>query len=109
MAPRGGLMLGLGRSVREGRPAFWEQLRIEAVDGVLTYVATPKGQATTAFALAELGPHTVTFANPEHDFPQRITYRREGEVLTATIEGVRQGEPASASFTFERAADWPGR
>ena len=50
-APRGGLMLGLHRDLRPGRRPFFEQLRIEAQDKGIVYVASPSGQATTAFRL----------------------------------------------------------
>ena len=38
-----------------------------------------------AFALAEHGAAHATFENAAHDYPQRITYARDGETLTATI------------------------
>jgi hypothetical protein len=32
------------------------------------------------------------FANPQHDFPQRILYWRDGDALCAAVEGALQGE-----------------
>jgi hypothetical protein len=88
MRPAGGVMMGMSRTLRPGRTPEAEFIRIEAdSDGGIAYHAFPKGQAPTRFPLVENGPNFAVFANPEHDFPQKITYRRQGEILTATIEG----------------------
>lgn len=88
-APRGGVLLGLHRDVRlEGNELLgFEYLRI-VVDGegVPSYVASPGGGSSTSFSLAELEERRVVFENLEHDFPQRVVYRREGDVLLARVE-----------------------
>lgn len=81
---RGGLMLGANRTVREGDAVAFEFMRIQAADA-LRYCAQPGGGAAVCFELAEHGAGHVAFENPEHDFPHRIAYRREGDRLTATI------------------------
>jgi hypothetical protein len=82
MAPGGGLMLGLNRSVpRSGRAAF-EYLRIEESPQGLALLASPGGRAPTAFPLADFGADFVEFANPEHDFPQHLRYERSGDRLS---------------------------
>lgn len=90
---RGGVMLGM--SVTFGTQAFgWEQVRIETtLDGAtMQYVARPRGaEADTAFRLARAGPNEAVFENPAHDYPQRIVYRREGDVLTARTEDMAGG------------------
>jgi len=49
------------------------------------------------------------FANPEHGFPSRIVYRREGDELLARIEGTLRDKPAGEEWRFARgtAADCP--
>lgn len=73
-APRGGVMLGVHRDARPGRPASWEFLRIQEEAGGLVYYASPGGVAPTPFALVEVGERRAVFANPGHDFPKRIVY-----------------------------------
>jgi hypothetical protein len=90
--PAGGTMIGAGRTVGGGTTKFFEFLRIVEKDGTLVYVAMPKGSSTTEFAMSKLGASSVTFSNPKHDFPQHITYRRDGAKLCAKVEGT--GEPA---------------
>ncbi|QTC87392.1 DUF6265 family protein [Brevundimonas pondensis] len=101
--PRAGLLVGHTVTVRNGRSGF-EFARIAPLqDGVLAYVAQPGGAAPTPFRLIESGPQRVVFANPANDFPHRILYQREGDVLTARIEGADDDETRSAEWTFNKA------
>ena len=43
----------------------------------------------------------ASFVAPEHDFPKRITYAREGDTLVARVEGA-PGGPAK-EWRFARA------
>lgn len=88
MHPAGGIILGMSRTVRPGKAPQVEFIRIGPDgEGRLAYHAHPMGQAPASFALVESAPGLAVFANPLHDFPQKITYRRAGDSLTATIEG----------------------
>lgn len=80
-----GLYFGWNVASQDGAVRFFEQLRIEDFGGADGYYAYPKGVGPTRFALVERGASWATFANPAHDFPQRIVYARDGEGLTATV------------------------
>jgi hypothetical protein len=56
-------------------PAITEVLEIVEREGVLVYVATPRGQVRTDFVITEVGPTHLVAENPAHDFPTRIEYR----------------------------------
>lgn len=101
-APAGGLMLGLHRDVFPSGSAFFEYLRIERTAEGLVYFASPRGRPPTAFKMVEIGDQRVVFENLEHDFPQRIIYRRVGEVLVARVEGVADGETRSQEWSWTR-------
>jgi hypothetical protein len=105
-APAGGTLLGMSRTVAGGRTVAHEFLQIREVSpGKLAYVAQPSGQAATVFALLRSGPREVVFENPDHDFPQRILYRLDGEgVLRARIEGVGGGKLQGVDFPMRRVA-----
>ena len=45
----------------------------------------------------------AVFENPAHDFPTRIVYEREGEILSARIEGEMEGRPVSMGWRFRSA------
>lgn len=84
---KGGVMLGAGRSGQGDAIDWWEQTRIELVDGKLRFCALPKGQAGACFTAAKIGESEVAFENPANDFPVRVAYRREGNDLLAEISG----------------------
>lgn len=93
MAPLGGLMVGMSRTVVRDAAREWEALHIVARDSVVTYVAQPGGRPPTYFPATTIGEGSVTFAYPQHDFPQRLSYRRVGaDSLIARIEGDRNGQ-----------------
>lgn len=104
-APAGGTLLGVARTVRDGRTVAHEFLQIrETGDGGLVYVALPSLQREASFPLLRLAPHEAVFANPEHDFPQRISYRLEADgTLRARIEGTRDGAETAVDFAMRHA------
>ena len=106
MAPAGGTVLGMSRTVRDGRTAEYEFVVIQrATDGVLVYHARPSGQAATEFRLLRLNGREVVFENPAHDFPQRVGYRLQDDGgLLAWIEGTRSGKTRRVEFHMRRAA-----
>lgn len=94
-AQRGdGLLLGFGIALDGGRVAFYELLTITVGDdGLPVYTAQPAGQSPTAFVAADLADASARFVNAEHDYPQEIAYRLDGEMLVATISALH-GERA---------------
>ncbi|HWA15485.1 MAG TPA: DUF6265 family protein [Gemmatimonadales bacterium] len=91
MAPAGGMMLGGSRTVANGVVREFEHSRLRAIGDTLVYTALPSGQITTDFTGVP-GDGVLTFENPSHDFPTRITYRRIGnDSMTARVEGPGQG------------------
>ncbi len=89
MAPAGGSMIGMGRTIAGGKTVEFEYLRIEQRGDEIYYVASPKGRCPgTDFKLTRLAGQEATFENPQHDFPKRIIYRKNSDgSLTASIDG----------------------
>lgn len=84
----------------------FEFLRIaENEAGVLTYYSMPNGRSPpTPFAMVSLADQRAVFENLAHDFPQRIIYERDGDVMVARIEGPMDGRVESMEWRFRRAA-----
>lgn len=100
MAPAGGVMLGMSRTVRNSRTVAYEYMQIrQADDGRIEYTAVPSGQPAASFAMVGLSESEVIFENLEHDFPQRIIYRlqKDGN-LEASIEGDVNGQARMVAF-----------
>ena len=105
----GGALVGLHKDVsaRGGAPRMvsFEFLRIETGSDGVAYVAQPGGQPPTRFALVERGPRRAVFANPAHDFPQRILYwLDEAGALHARVEGPKEGKTVGQEWTWTKRA-----
>jgi len=102
----GGTMLGVGRTVRDGKTVEYEFLQIRRnEEGKVVYIALPSGQAEASFTLTGATEDSATFENLEHDFPQRILYRLfpDGRLLVR-IEGNRGGAPSGVDFPLQRVS-----
>lgn len=96
-------MLGVSRSVRDGKTVAFEFIRIvEQDDGELEFIASPSQQKTASFSMTSIKDREVMFENPDHDFPQRIIYRLiSDQELLGRVEGTIDGA--------ERVVDFPMR
>ncbi len=104
-APMGGLMLGTSRTVVRDVAREFEFLRIEPRDAGIAYVAQPGGRPPTVFPAVSVTDTAVTFENLQHDFPQRVIYRRVGaDSLIARIEGPQGGTTRGIDFPMRRIA-----
>ena len=105
VAPAGGEMSGESWTIANGAERPGETLRLFARGDTLVYQASPAGQATTQFRTTSSAGNEVIFSNPEHDFPQRIVYRRVGaDSVIARIEGDRAGRRQPVSFPYAKVA-----
>ena len=83
-SPRGGIMLGTGREGFGSEIRFWEAMHIAVNrEGKLILYAQPKGAPSVEFPMATMSDDAVEFANGAHDYPQRIRYWRQGQLLMA--------------------------
>ncbi len=109
MAPRGGSMIGMGRTVRASVLVEFELAVIRPQGDQLAYEAHPSGQPSAVFLSRTLADSMVVFENLEHDFPQRIGYQRTGpDAVLAWIEGTEKGQTRRVEFPYRRAA-CPGK
>lgn len=91
--PRGGVMLGTGLSGKAERATSFEFMRIADGRSGPVFWGSPGGKAAVAFPLAGYAPNVVRFANPGHDYPTEIIYKREGRFLIATTSGPGGSNP----------------
>ena len=97
--PRGGVMIGASREGQGEKLRTWEAIRIvRKQDGTLAYVPMPNGGPPVEFALVRQDPRSIEFANPAHDFPQRIRYWRDGDALHAEIALIDGSRAVSWSY-----------
>ncbi|WP_380878163.1 DUF6265 family protein [Sphingomonas sp. DBB INV C78] len=87
--PRGGIMIGAGLTGKGDKADFFEHMRIMPdKGGTLAFFGMPRGAPAVAFRLVRSGPTEAVFENSAHDFPQRVHYRLEREMLVATVSTI---------------------
>jgi len=105
MAPAGGTMLGMGRTIREGKLDDYELLIIRAKDGRVDYEAHPMMQPTAVFTATVVSDTLLQFENPRHDFPRLIAYQRRGaDSLVARIAAGPAKGDQQILFAYHRVA-----
>jgi hypothetical protein len=103
-SPDAGTMIGTGRTFVRRRTVEHEFLFIREVPpATLEYVANPDGKGETVFRLASIAPGEVVFVNPQHDFPQKITYRKTKDGIAAKVEGTTSEGTRTVDFEMKRA------
>ena len=107
LAPSGGTLLGVSRTVASGKTVEYEFLQIRDLADGLTYTAKPSGQPEAGFKLASKTTDEVVFENLSHDFPQRIRYRRGTDRLDARIEGALDGKARGIDYPYVRVSCTP--
>lgn len=104
--PRGGLMLGSALTVEGGKLTTFESSRIAPAapeGGNVAYFAGVNSAPPVAFAAKAASGTRVVFENADHDFPQRVIYERNGDVLNARIEGHMGDRDQSMSWSYRKA------
>jgi hypothetical protein len=105
MAPAGDAMIGMSRTMRNGKMAGFEYLRIVRDATGINYISKPsENKDETAFKLIKWSAGSVVFENPTHDFPQRIIYNlTKPDALAARVEGTMNGKLTGVDFPMKRA------
>ena len=103
MPLRAGTMLGMGRTTNARGLADYELTLIRQDGDRLLYEAHPKGQPPATFVARVANEDSVVFEAPEHDFPQRVAYRRVGrDSVLAWVEGTMRGTARRFEFPYRR-------
>jgi Domain of unknown function (DUF6265) len=103
MRPAGDMMLGMSRTLKDGKAVTFEFVQIQTrADGTF-YIASPSKQEKTEFKLTSFDNNVAVFENPDHDFPQKVVYKFLGEdSLEAWIEGTQHGKSSKVEFPMTR-------
>jgi len=102
LAPRAHSMVNVGRTVQADKLVEYEMVLIREQEGQLAYEAHPSGQPSAVFMSRTVGNREVVFDNLQHDFPQRVGYKRDGDALLAWIEGPRNGQTRRIEFPYRK-------
>lgn len=101
---RGGMLVGVGMTGSGEVTKSFEYMRIETdKEERTTFWASPQGGRPVPFRMVSLSAAEVVFENSANDFPTRISYRRSGDLLIATISG--PGGADARTWRYRRASD----
>lgn len=95
-----------GRSLfvrSQGDSVLQESMELSLRKGQWTFTSTVQGQNNNqpvSFKVIFARGTEFISENPEHDFPQRIAYRRVKNNLFASIEGRKNGKFGKQNFDF---------
>lgn len=100
--PKAGAMIGVSRTIQNGKMTAYEFIVLREEGERLAYVAHPSGQPPATFLSTSVSSSELIFENPAHDFPQQIGYRLDGDALTAWIRGTQKGRDRRVEFPYRR-------
>lgn len=101
--PSANVMIGMSRTVGEGRTSSFEFLRLEKRGADLFYVPQPGGRPPVSFKLTSDADGRYVFEQSGDDRVKRIEYRREGaDLLHARVEGIEGGKPFQFELHYRR-------
>lgn len=83
---------------------YEEKIQLLAEGNDIFYIPiVPGNNGPVRFKMTSLDGNHVIFSNPEHDFPQEISYEMRGDtVLFAKISGVKNGKPGTKEFPLRK-------
>jgi Domain of unknown function (DUF6265) len=90
---------GIGVTMKGRDTVFVEKFKLVIKDYTIYYIAdVSENKRPVDFKLIEISEKEFTCENPEHDFPKRIRYQKDGNKIKATISGSGK----SFDYLFEK-------
>jgi hypothetical protein len=90
---------GQGINMKGTDTALVENIKLIIKDNAIYYVAdVPENKAPVYFKFTGINDNGFVCENPQHDFPKKISYQKEGDKLRAIVSG----NGKSIDYLFER-------
>lgn len=91
-------LTGKGVTLKGKKTIFVEQLELSIKDGNIYYSVIVTGEPKPVhFKLTAVSKNAFVCENPEHDFPKKIAYTRNGKTAKAVVSG--NGQTLDYEFT----------
>ena len=99
-------LAGKSYAVKGADTIIFETVQLKQEGDNLYYIPTVRNQndgKPVSFKAYTITDHKMVFGNPEHDFPQSVSYRRlNQDSLIAEISGVKNGNVRHQTFPMRR-------
>jgi hypothetical protein len=90
---------GFGLTMKGQDTVSLERLKLIIKDDAIYYVAdVPENKQPVYFKLTEVSDNRFVVENPEHEFPKKISYQKDGDKLRATLFD----DTKSVDYFFQR-------
>jgi uncharacterized protein DUF6265 len=104
MPERGGIMLGMSRTVVGRNVREFEFVVLQAIRSGLEYRVQAGDQPEVVFRALKPAASEAVFENPDHDFPKRIGYRLTApDSLAGWIDG-GEGKGEKVRYDYHRVS-----
>ena len=100
--PEGGRILSYSFLKKNGAQKFYEFEKFDVQKGQVVYIPFPRGSRAKHFLLTESGKLRAVFDNPKKDFPTRITFERDEDLLQITLSDPFNKSPKKDVFRLHR-------
>jgi len=100
--PDGGKILSHSYLKKGGKQSFYEFEKFDVQKGQVVYIPFPGGRRAKHFLLTESGRMRAVFDNPEKDYPTRITFERDENLLEITLSDPHNKSPKKEVFRLQR-------
>ncbi|OPC67286.1 hypothetical protein DSC47_01485 [Elizabethkingia miricola] len=99
-------LAGKSYAVKGADTIIFETVQLKQEGGNLYYIPTVRNQNNgepVSFKAYTITDHKMVFGNPEHDFPQSVSYTKvNADSLVAEISGVKNGNVRHQTFPMRR-------
>ena len=100
--PEGGKMLSHSFLKKGGKQSFYEFEKFDVQQGQVVYIPFPGGRKAKHFLLKQSSRATAVFENPKKDYPTRITFERDADLLQITLSDPFNKSPKKEVFRLLR-------
>lgn len=99
-------LVGKSYAVKGADTIIFETVQLKQEGENLYYIPTVRNQNNgepVSFKAYTITDHKMVFGNPEHDFPQSVSYTKvNADSLVAEISGVKNGNVRHQTFPMRR-------
>lgn len=102
-APRGGTLMGVSQTLRDGKTGAWEAMRMYDDGDAMKLWVRPGARGEVTFSLDSAGVNFVEFAAVEGPVTTKLRYERKSETeVLATLRFIQGESRRGADFLFGR-------
>ena len=93
-------IVGLGGTINELDTLVTENILIKQIDTSLIYIVRVKGKSMLSYNMEYNQADSISFENKAHDFPSKISYKKQSKTLLNYLHGVSYEMERKLKFSY---------